>query len=120
MKEIVYRRCGDYYIPDLKLPEQEVLPLGKYGRMRMKYLKEHSPYLWNNHILNGTLNKHCAEIEANAEARLSELIDSMAKAEGVTEALKASDPMKWVGLMNSIKASAEEAVINEIVFAQNP
>ena len=115
MKEIVYKKCGDYYIPDLKLPKQEVLPLGKYGRMRLKYLRENSPYLWNNHILNGTLNKHCAEIEAKAEARLAELIDAMAKSEGVTEALKAKDPIKWVGLMNSIKASAEEVVINQII-----
>ena len=115
MKEIVYRRCGDYYIPDLKLPKQEVLPLGKYGRMRLKYLREHSPYLYNNHFLNGTLNKHCTEVEVKAEARLSELIEAMANAEGVTEALKASDPMKWVGLMNSIKASAEEIVINELI-----
>ncbi len=115
MKEIVYKQCGDYYIPDLKLPEQEVLPLGKYGRMRLRHLRENSPYLYNNHLLNGTLNKHCAETEAKAEARLAELIDSMAKAEGVTEALKAKDPMKWVGLMNSIKASAEEVVINQII-----
>ncbi len=115
MKEIVYKQCGDYYIPDLKLPEQEVLPLGKYGRMRLKYLKENSPYLWSNHKLNGTLNKHCAEIESKAEARLSELIEAMAKAEGVTEALKAKDPMEWAGLMNSIKASAEEIVFNELI-----
>ena len=115
MKEIVYKQCGDYYIPDLKLPEQEVLPLGKYGRMRLKYLKENSPYLWSNHKLNGTLNKHCAETEAKAEARLAELIETMSKSEGVTEALKTSDPMKWVGLMNSIKASAEEIVFNELI-----
>ncbi len=115
MKTIEYIKCGDYYIPDLKLPEQEILPLGKYGRMRMKYLRENSPYLYNNHFLNGTLNKHCAEVEVKAEARLSELIEAMANAEGVTEALKSSDPMKWVGLMNNIKASAEEIVINELI-----
>ena len=116
MKTIEYIKCGDYYIPDLKLPEQEVLPLGKFGRMRLKYLRENSPYLYNNHLLNGTLNKHCAEVEAKAEARLAELIEATARAEGVTEALKAKDPLKWVGLMNSIKASAEEVVLNEIVL----
>ncbi len=116
MKTIEYIKCGDYYIPDLKLPEQEVLPLGKFGRMRLKYLRENSPYLYNNHLLNGTLNKHCAEVEAKAEARLAELIEAMARAEGVTEALKASDPMKWIGVMNSIKASAEEIIINDVVF----
>ena len=115
MKTIEYIKCGDYYIPDLKLPEQEVLPLGKFGRMGLKYLRENSPYLYNTHLLNGTLNKHCAETEAKAEARLAELIEAMANAEGVTEALKASDPMKWVGLMNNIKASAEEIIINELI-----
>ena len=115
MKTIEYIKCGDYFIPDLKLPKQEILPLGKYGRMRLKYLREHSPYLYNNHFLNGTLNKHCAETEAKVEARLSELIEAMAKSEGVTETLKAYDPMKWIGLMNSIKSSAEEVVLNEIV-----
>ena len=115
MKTIEYIKCGDYYIPDLKLPEQEVLPLGKFGRMRLRYLRENSPYLYNNHFLNGTLNKHCAEVEVKSEARLSELIEVMAQSEGVTEALKASDPWKWVGLMNSIKSSAEEIVINELI-----
>lgn len=84
--------------------------------MRLKYLKEHSLYLLNNHFLNGTLNKHYAEVEAEANARLPEFIESMANAEGVTETLKISDPMKWVGLMNSIKSAAEEIMINEIVF----
>ena len=115
MKTIEYIKCGDYYIPGLKLPEQEVLPLGKFGRMRLKYLRENIPYLYNKHLLNGTLNKHCAEVEAKAEARLAELIEAMARAEGVTEALKAKDPLKWVGLINSIKASAEEIVINELI-----
>ena len=115
MKTIEYIKCGDYFIPDLKLPKQEILPLGKYGRMRLNYLRENSPYLWSNHKLNGTLNKHCAETEAQAEARLAELIDSMAQSEGITEALKSSDPMKWVGLMNNIKAPAEEIVINELI-----
>ena len=117
MKTIEYIKCGDYYIPDLKLPEQEVLPLGKFGRMRLKYLKETSSYLYNNHLLNGTLNKHCSEVEEKAESRLAELIDSMAKAENVTEALKAENPIRWVGLMNSIKASATEIVVSEIIFA---
>ena len=115
MKTIEYIKCGDYFIPDLKLPKQEVLPLGKYGRMRLRYLRENSPYLYNNHLLNGTLNKHCAETEAKAEARLAELIEAMAQSEGVTEALKASDSLKLVGMMNSIKASAEEIIINELI-----
>lgn len=117
MKEIPYKQVGDYFVPDLKLPQQNIKPLGKFGRMRLKYLRENSSYLYNNHLLNGTLNKHCSEIEEKAESRLSELIDSMAKAENVNEALKAENPMKWVGLMNSIKASATEIVVSEIIFA---
>ena len=117
MKEIAYKQNGDYLIPDLKLPKQEVLEIGKYGRMRMKYLKEHSPYLWNNHILNGTLNRHLSEVNDQAESRLEMLIEQMKAQYGITEQLKASDPMKWVGLMNNIKAQAEEIVLKEIVFA---
>ena len=117
MKEIPYKQVGDYFVLDLKIPQHDIKPLGKFGRMRLKYLRENSSYLYNNHLLNGTLNKHCSEIEEKAESRLSELIDSMAKAENVNEALKAENPMKWVGLMNSIKASATEIVVSEIIFA---
>lgn len=117
MTEIIYKQSGDYFIPDFKQPEQAVTPLGKYGRMRLRYLKENNPYLWNRHILNGTLNSHCAEIAAKAEERLAELIEAMAKTEGVTETVKAYDPIKWAGLMNNIKAMAEETVLTEIVFA---
>ena len=115
MKEIPYKQVGDYFVLDLKLPQQDIKPLGKFGRMRLKYLRENSPYLYNTHLLNGTLNKHCAETEAKAEARLAELIEAMTQSECVTETLKAEDPPKWVGLMNNIKASAEEIIINELI-----
>ena len=117
MKEIPYKQVGDYFVPDLRLPQQDIKPLGKFGRMRLKYLKENSSYLYNNHLLNGTLNKHCSEVEEKAESRLAKLIESMAKAENVTEALKTENPIRWVGLMNSIKASATEIVVSEIIFA---
>ena len=117
MKDIPYKQVGDYYVPDLKLLQQDIKPLGKFGRMRLKYLKENSSYLYNNHLLNGTLNKHCSEVEEKAESRIAKLIESMAKAENVTEALKTENPISWVGLMNSIKASATEIVISEIIFA---
>ena len=92
---LTYTPTGDYLIPDLKLTEQPETPLGKYGRMRQKYLKEHRPILWNRLILS----------------------EELAQVAGATEALKAQDPMKWVGLMNNCKAQAEEIILNELVFS---
>ena len=102
-------------IPDLKIkvPEQ---PLGKYGRMRQKYLKEHRPILWNQMILEEALFPHLLEIEQAAQSRLEQMMPELMKSAGVTEALKASDPMRWVGLMNSLKAQAEEIILNELVY----
>ena len=105
---LTYTKNGDYMIPDLKIevPEQ---PLGKYGRMRQKYLKEHRPILWNQMIL--------AEIEQAAHSRLEQMLPELASVAGATEALKASDPMKWVGLMNTCKAQAEEVILAELIYA---
>ena len=102
-------------IPDLKIevPEQ---PLGKYGRMRQKYLKEHRPILWNQMILSETLFPHLREIDETAHRRLEQMMPVLMQSAGVTEALKASDPLTWVGLMNSCKARAEETILNELVY----
>ena len=101
-------------IPDLKIevPEQ---PLGKYGRMRQKYLKEHRPILWNQMILEETLFPHLLEIDETANSRLEQMMPQLAAAAGATEQLKASDPMKWVGLMNTCKAQAEEILMAELI-----
>ena len=115
MAELTYSRNGDYLIPDLSLNETEQ-PIGKYGRMRKAYLKEHRPILWNSLILSEKLYPHLLEIEQTAQSRLELMMPELAKAAGVTEALKASDPMKWTGLMNSCKAQAEEIILNELVF----
>lgn len=98
-------------IPDLKIevPEQ---PLGKYGRMRQKYLKEHRPILWNQMILEEALFPHLLEIEQAAQSRLEQMMPELA-----AEALKARDPMKWVGLMNTCKAQAEEVILAELIYA---
>ena len=117
MTELTYQKNGDYLIPNLTLTEQEQTPLGKYGRMRKKYLQEHRPVLWNQMILSETLYPHLREIDAAANSRLEQMIRSLAKAAGATEELKASDPLKWTGLMNSCKAQAEEVILAELVYA---
>lgn len=116
--ELTYTQNGDYLIPDLKLNEgPEAPPLGKYGRMRRTYLKEHRPILFQKMVLDETLFPHLREIDETAHRRLSEMMPQLAKEAGVTEALKAADPMKWAGLMNTLKAQAEEIILNELVFS---
>ena len=117
MTELNYRTSGDYLIPDLALTEQEQKPLGKYGRMRKKYLQEHRPVLWNQMILSETLYPHLREIDETASSRLEQMLPALAKATGATEELKASDPMTWVGLMNNCKAQAEETILSELIYS---
>ena len=116
MNELTYTRSGDYWIPDLSLSQQETQPLGKYGRMRKKYLQEHRPVLWNSLILSEKLYPHLREIDETANSRLERMMPELMQSAGVTEALKASDPMKWVGLMNSLKAQAEEVILTELIY----
>ena len=117
MNELTYTRSGDYWIPNLSLSQEETQPLGKYGRMRKKYLQEHRPVLWNSLILSEKLYPHLREIDETANSRLEQMMPELMQSAGVTEALKASDPMKWVGLMNSLKAQAEEVILTELIYA---
>ena len=117
MNELTYTRSGDYWIPNLSLSKQETQPLGKYGRMRKAYLQEHRPVLWNSLILSEKLYPHLREIDETANSRLEQMMSALMQSAGVTEALKASDPMKWVGLMNSLKAQAEEVILTELIYA---
>ena len=117
MNELTYTRSGDYWIPNLSLSQQETQPLGKYGRLRKKYLQENRPVLWNSLILSEKLYPHLREIDETANRRLERLMPELMRSAGVTEALKASDPMKWVGLMNSLKAQAEEVILTELIYA---
>ena len=117
MNELTYTRSGDYWIPDLSLSQQETQPLGKYGRMRKKYLQEHRPVLWNSLILSEKLYPHLREIDETANSRLEQMMPGLMQSAGVTEALKASDPLKWVGLMNNCKAQAEEVILKELIYA---
>ena len=117
MNELTYTRSGDYWIPNLSLSQQETQPLGKYGRMRKKYLQENRPVLWNSLILSEKLYPHLREIDETANRRLERMMPELMQSAGVTEALKASDPMTWVGLMNSLKAQAEEVILTELIYA---
>lgn len=112
---LTYTMNGDYQIPDLKLTEQPEKPLGKYGRMRKAYLKEHRPLIYNQLLLTEKLYPHLIEIDETAQSRLEQLIPQLAKDAGATEQLKASDPMKWAGLMNTCKAQAEEILMAELI-----
>ena len=111
-----YTQVGDYLLPDLVIEESEQQPIGKYGRMRKRYLKEHRPVLYSNLLTAGKLYQHLAEIDEACEKHMDLLICRMAKQEGVTESLKAADQMEWVRRMNGIRNRAEEIVLKELVF----
>ena len=106
MSKLTYIRCGDYDIPNLKLSEQPETSIGKYGRMRKSYLKEHRPILYNQVLI---------EIDRTAQERVDTMLPHMMETAGVTEELKACDPMRWVGLMNTLTAQIEEILIRELI-----
>ena len=110
-----YIRSGDYFIPNLTLPE-ETRPIGKWGRMHREYLKEHKPIQYNCLLLSGKLWTYLADLNEQAQDRLERMIDQMKATEGITEALKASDPMAWVQRMNNIRARAEAIIREELIF----
>lgn len=112
---INYIRVGDYYIPDLTLPE-ETRPIGKWGRMHRDYLRERKPIQYNCLLLSGELWSYLADLNEQTQDRLERMIDQMKVTEGVTEELKAADPMAWVGSMNNIRARAEELIRKELIY----
>ena len=112
---ILYIRSGDYFIPDLKLPE-ETRPIGKCGRMHRDYLKEHRPIRFNNLVLSGNLWTYLADLNDQAQQRMETLITQIQSAEGITEALKAADPLGWTQCMNNITARAEEIIREELIY----
>ena len=112
-----YRKEGDYFIPNLELPPASDYQLGKYGRMRRSYLKEHRKVLYTNLTVSGTLFEHLAEIDRSCNERMENIVSAMAKQEKVTEVLKATDQMEWVRRMNNIRNRAEEIVLTELVYA---
>jgi hypothetical protein len=116
MSELIYRRNGDYLLPEMGLTEAEKKPLGKYGMMRRQYLEQHRPGLYTRLLLSGKLMEHLQEIETTAQNRLESLMTQLKAQNNVTEELKAKDQMKWVGLMNSLKNQAEEMILTELVY----
>ena len=114
---IHYTLHGDYYFPDLNLPEAPCQSIGHYGRMRKAYLEEHRPGFYERLILSGKLFDHLAATEAICTERMDLMISRMAQAEGIDEELKAKDQMAWVGRMNNIRQRVEEVVLEEIVYA---
>lgn len=118
MTELTYTKNGDYLIPDLTLSEtpEDTRPLGKYGRLRRSYLQEHRPGLYSRLVLSEKLFTHLREIDETANRRLEQMMPELMESAGVTEELKARDQMKWVGLMNNLKAQAEEIILSELVY----
>ena len=115
--KLTYRRCGDYYLPNIGVPAKDMRPLGKYGRMRFRYLQEHRPVLFNQMLLSGQLMKHLHSIDDACQERFDLLLPKMKAAEGVTETLKAADQMEWVRRMNSIHNRIEEILFDELVYS---
>ena len=112
-----YRQEGDYLIPNLLPPEGSDMPLGKYGRLRRTFLKEHHNGIYTAMLMDGSLWDHLHEIDQSCKERLDLLASQMAEQENVNEALKASDQMEWVRRMNGIHNRAEEMVLADIVYA---
>ena len=113
---LYYTLHGDYYLPNLVLPEPAKVSLGKYGILRREYLKEHRPVVYETMLLSGKLFEHLAEVDSSCRSMMDRMITEMAKAEGITEELKARDQMCWVGLMNNLHSAAEEIVLKELVY----
>lgn len=111
-----YTRQGDYCLPDVRLPPEEKRSIGIYGQRRRVYLKKHHRILYYNLLTAGTLDGHLADIEEQAQELFLQLVEQYADTEGVTEALKADDPLAWVRKMNGIRHRANKAVMQEIVY----
>ena len=115
--DITYTKHGDYYYPDLTLPPQPTEDIGRFGRMRKKYLKENQPDTIALMLMETTLTQHLIDIDREANEQIDLITSRLAQAEGVTEDLKARDQLGWIQAMNSIRARTEEQVIREIVLA---
>ena len=116
MSKLTYTRVGDYFIPNLTVPEQSGKPIGKYGRMRQEYLKKHLPFYYNDLVMEGKLYEHFSAVDEAANERMDTLMPQYARVAGATEELKAADPIRWVGLMNNAKAQVEEIILSELIY----
>ena len=114
-----YELAGDYYIPLLAFPAKEQRPIGKWGRMRWNFLMEHRPLLYNALLFSGRLWTHLADLNDQAQARLSLIVEQMKVSEGVTEEFKAANQMAWVKAMNNICSRAEEIILRELIYEED-
>ena len=112
-----YELQGDYYIPCLKLHEEEQQPIGIWGHRHLRYIKQHRKVLYLNLLTSGTLNGYLADLDKQAEEMFSRFVKQMADREGVTELLKADNQMEWVARMNNIRSRAKEVINNELIFS---
>ena len=115
--EVTYRMQNGFQVPNLMMPSAPEVHLGKYAELRRQYIKKHRRVLYTNLKTSGQLAAHLAEIETAAEKMVTRLVAQMAQNEGVTEALKATGPLRWTGLMNNLRHSAEELVLNDLIYA---
>ena len=113
---ISYTLVGDYYLPNLKLEQEEKVQLNKYGLLRLDYLKKHKKVDFSIMFMNRTLNKHLKEVQELAQARVNELVEQLKAKSGLTEDMKNTDMLYWVGTMNAIKNQAEEIVLKELIY----
>ena len=114
--EITYRENENFYVPNLLMPEEEPATYGRFGRMRLKYLKEHRRGTYTTLKTSGQLTHHLNEIDREANEMLRLLIEQMSQAQGITEQLKAEDQVAWVGAMNNIRSTAEEIVLSMLIY----
>ena len=114
---LTYTQKGDYFYPNLIYSTKEYPPLGKYGMLRKTYLKENRPNWYQSMLATGKLTRHLSEIDQRANERLEQLTEQMARTEGVTEALKESDPMNWIQRMNNLRSRADEIILTELVYS---
>lgn len=114
---IEYVRNGDYYIPNLTVPDDKVYNIGKYGRLHSIFIKENRPCIYSTKMLNGTWLAYLEEIDTSAKEMIDKLVKDIAIKRGITEELKAKDQMAWVGAMNNIRHSAEEFVLKDFVYS---
>ena len=114
---ITYKKIGNYILPNLVAPEMKQAKIGKYGIMRLQYLKENKMGTYEAMKMKGTLTSHLSEIEETSQKRLEVIMKNLMKQAKITEELKATDQMKWIGLMNNIKNQAEEMVVRELIYS---
>ena len=113
---IEYVRQGDYYIPNLVLPKQKKIHLNKYGRMRLNYLKEHKKSEYAIMVMENTLIDYLEEIQETATKRVNQIISDLKEKSDLTEDMKNTDMLYWVGTMNAIKQQAEEIILKELIY----